>query len=88
MIRTISSVLGIVVIAVATLFTFWDTRALAEQTAEEVAEMEEMRKYQEQRIQGIEDVLMKQQATKDAEAQLRAEWCREGKLDKSECPKE
>lgn len=88
MLRTCSSIIGIVVIAVGALYAFWDTRATAASNEKKIEAMEEMRKYQEQRIKGIEDVLLKQQAAEEAEEAYRRKMCAAGKLDRSECPED
>lgn len=88
MIGKIASFGSVATLVVIALFFFFDVRATAESNEQELAEQKAIKEFHESRLQAVEDVLLAQDAAKEAKKEQRREWCAEGKLDEKYCPKD
>jgi hypothetical protein len=79
MLKNIQTLIAIIVVLLGGLWWVYDTRALAE-----VAEKQT--RSNEEQIELLTDIHLKQQAAEDAEKALIEKLCREGKLKEGDCP--
>jgi Tfp pilus assembly protein PilO len=86
MMNRIQIVLGIVVILLGGLWWVYDTRALAEDANERSSENKKALRGQQEQVQILTDIHVKQQAAEEAEEALIAQLCQQGKLKEEDCP--